>query len=45
MEATADEDVARFRDLVSLVRGLETLPRHNEEFAWVVAALRVRTAG
>ncbi|MFB6678847.1 MerR family transcriptional regulator [Streptomyces sp. NPDC056390] len=44
MEAAANDDVARFRDLVSLVRGLETLPRHNEEFAWVVAALRARTA-
>ncbi|MCX5439743.1 MULTISPECIES: MerR family transcriptional regulator [unclassified Streptomyces] len=44
MEAAANADVARFRDLVSLVRGLETLPRHNEEFAWVVAALRARTA-
>ncbi|RVU20469.1 MerR family transcriptional regulator [Streptomyces antnestii] len=45
MEAAANEDVARFRDLVSLVRGLETLPRHEEEFAWVVAALRARTGG
>ncbi|WP_338700741.1 MerR family transcriptional regulator [Streptomyces sp. Q6] len=45
MEAAANEDVARFRDLVSRVRGLETLPRHEAEFAWVLAALRCRTAG
>ncbi|MFJ9178460.1 MerR family transcriptional regulator [Streptomyces sp. NPDC102360] len=40
MEAAANDDVARFRDLVSRVRGLETLPRHEAEFAWVLAALR-----
>ncbi|MGY0018804.1 helix-turn-helix domain-containing protein [Streptomyces sp. YJ-C3] len=44
LEAAANDDVARFRDLVSLVRGLDPLPRHNEEFAWVLAALRARLA-
>ncbi|QNS04020.1 helix-turn-helix domain-containing protein [Streptomyces xanthii] len=44
LEAAANEDVARFRDLVSLVRGLETLPRHEAEFAWVLAALRAHGA-
>ncbi|MCQ4210077.1 helix-turn-helix domain-containing protein [Streptomyces longispororuber] len=44
LEAAANEDVARFRDLVSRVRGVETLPRHEAEFAWVLAALRFRTA-
>ncbi|MEV5612103.1 MerR family transcriptional regulator [Streptomyces sp. NPDC052225] len=45
MEAAANEDVARFRDLVSRVRGLATLPRHEAEFAWVLAALRARLSG
>lgn len=44
LEAAANEDVARFRDLVSLVRGVEPLPRPNAEFAWVLAALRARPA-
>ncbi|WP_353944832.1 MerR family transcriptional regulator [Streptomyces sp. HUAS MG91] len=44
LEAAANEDVARFRDLVSLVRGLDPLPDHREEFAWVLAALRTRLA-
>ncbi|MFI0242389.1 MerR family transcriptional regulator [Streptomyces sp. NPDC016845] len=45
LEAAANHDVARFRDLVSLVRGLEPTRRPDQEFAWVVAALRAHPAG
>ncbi|MFC9844761.1 MerR family transcriptional regulator [Streptomyces sp. NPDC060223] len=45
MESAAQLEVARFRELNALVRGTEPLSAHREEFAWVVAALRARTAG
>ncbi|MEV1026174.1 MerR family transcriptional regulator [Streptomyces sp. NPDC050264] len=45
LEDGANNDVARFRDLVSLVRGLEPTRRPDEEFTWVLAALRARLAG
>lgn len=45
LTAAANDTVARFRDLVSLVRGTEPLPRHEAEFAWVLAALRAHPAG
>ncbi|MFJ8824650.1 MerR family transcriptional regulator [Streptomyces sp. NPDC102467] len=41
----ANNDVARFRDLVALVRGVEPTPRPDEEFTWVLAALRAHPAG
>ncbi|WP_406374577.1 MerR family transcriptional regulator [Streptomyces sp. NBC_00647] len=42
MESAAHAEMARFRELSALVRGLEPLSAHREEFAWVVAALRAR---
>ncbi|MET8136290.1 MULTISPECIES: MerR family transcriptional regulator [unclassified Streptomyces] len=40
MESAAHAEVARFRELTALVRGLDPLSAHRDEFAWVVAALR-----
>ncbi len=37
--------IERFWEPAALVRGLEPLSAHAEEFAWVVAALRAREAG
>ncbi|GAA0913920.1 MerR family transcriptional regulator [Streptomyces thermoalcalitolerans] len=34
------QEVARYRELVSAVRGEPEPPRHQEEFGWVVAALK-----
>jgi DNA-binding transcriptional MerR regulator len=45
LSAASNLRVARYRELWALVKGLEPQPSHEEEFAWVVAALRVRTAG
>ncbi|MFI9777454.1 hypothetical protein ACIHCV_22540 [Streptomyces sp. NPDC051956] len=35
--AANDYYVARFRELVARVRGVETLQRHEAEFVWVLA--------
>lgn len=43
--SAAHAEMARFRELAALVRGVEPLSAHTEEFAWVVAALRARVAG
>lgn len=43
--SAAHAELARFRELTALVRGVEPLSAHTEEFAWVVAALRAREAG
>lgn len=40
MESAAHAEMARFRELASLVRGMDPLSAHREEFAWVLAALR-----
>ncbi|MER6531303.1 MerR family transcriptional regulator [Streptomyces sp. NPDC001508] len=37
--------VARYRELAAAVAGHQEPPRHQEEFAWVVTALRVRAGG
>jgi DNA-binding transcriptional MerR regulator len=42
MEAGFDERMARYRDLITRVKGRTPEPQHREEFAWVVAALRAR---
>ncbi|MGQ4377709.1 MerR family transcriptional regulator [Streptomyces sp. SAS_267] len=42
MESAAHAEMARFRELASLVRGMDPLSAHREEFAWVLAALRAR---
>jgi hypothetical protein len=34
-------EVARYRELASAVRGEQAPPKYQEEFAWVVAALKV----
>ncbi|GGN75558.1 MerR family transcriptional regulator [Streptomyces albiflavescens] len=44
LESAAHVEMARFRELNALVRGMEPLSAHREEFAWVVAALRARLA-
>ncbi|MZD04352.1 MerR family transcriptional regulator [Streptomyces sp. SID5785] len=45
LTAAANEDVARFRHLVSVVRGMDPPPRQEAEFTWVLAALRAHGAG
>ncbi|MGW1065612.1 MerR family transcriptional regulator [Streptomyces aureus] len=42
MESAAHAEMARFRELSALVRGMDPLSAHREEFAWVVAALRAQ---
>lgn len=44
MESAAHSEMARFRELNALVRGMDPLSAHRAEFAWVVAALRARSA-
>ncbi|MFI6489736.1 MerR family transcriptional regulator [Streptomyces sp. NPDC050564] len=44
LESAAHVEMARFRELNALVRGMEPLSAHRAEFAWVVAALRARPA-
>ncbi|MFD4568131.1 hypothetical protein [Streptomyces sp. NPDC058475] len=44
LESAAHVEMARFRELNALVRGMEPVSAHREEFAWVVAALRARAA-
>lgn len=39
VESAAHAEVARFRELSAVVRGLDPLSAHREEFAWVLAAL------
>ncbi|MES5817170.1 MerR family transcriptional regulator [Streptomyces sp. RG80] len=45
LEAGTNLRLARYRELSAVVNGLEPQPAYEEEFAWVVAALRARTAG
>ncbi|MEU9335193.1 MerR family transcriptional regulator [Streptomyces sp. NPDC048290] len=45
LEAMADDRVARYRELVSRVKGGGPDAAHREDFAWVVAAVRHRAAG
>ncbi|MFE2302816.1 MerR family transcriptional regulator [Streptomyces sp. NPDC059445] len=40
MESAAHAEMARFRELSAVMRGLDPLSAHREEFAWVLAALR-----
>ena len=39
------EEVARYRELLSVVKGRGPASAHRAEFAWVVAALEARTGG
>ncbi|MFC4501963.1 MULTISPECIES: MerR family transcriptional regulator [Streptomyces] len=45
MEAASNNRLARYRELLSTVKGAGPAAAHREEFAWVVAALRARAAG
>ncbi|MEU6381560.1 MerR family transcriptional regulator [Streptomyces sp. NPDC046909] len=45
LEAGTNLRLARYRELSAVVNGLEPQPSYEEEFTWVVAALRARTAG
>ncbi len=40
LTAASNERVARYRQLSAVVNGLGRQPAYEEEFAWVVAALR-----
>ncbi|MFC9915256.1 MerR family transcriptional regulator [Streptomyces sp. NPDC059862] len=40
LTAASNVRVARYRELSAVVNGLERRPAHEEEFSWVVAALR-----
>ncbi|MFD7874777.1 MerR family transcriptional regulator [Streptomyces sp. NPDC059766] len=42
LSAAANERVARYRELSAVVNGVACPSAHQEDFAWVVAALRVR---
>ncbi|POX53610.1 MerR family transcriptional regulator [Streptomyces sp. Ru72] len=44
LTAVSNVRLARYRELTAVVNGLEPLPSPDEEFAWVVAALRARVA-
>ncbi|MBO1336415.1 MerR family transcriptional regulator [Streptomyces sp. VRA16 Mangrove soil] len=43
--ATMDDEVARYRELLSVLKGAPAQPAHRPEFAWVLAALRAHPAG
>ncbi|MCX5560906.1 MerR family transcriptional regulator [Streptomyces sp. NBC_00038] len=45
MEAASNDRLARYRELLSTLKGGSPAAAHREEFAWVVAALRARVAG
>lgn len=45
LEAGTNLRLVRYRELSAIVNGLEPQSSYEEEFAWVVAALRARTAG
>ncbi|MER5435273.1 MerR family transcriptional regulator [Streptomyces sp. NPDC002588] len=44
MESASNDRLARYRELLSTVKGGGPAAAHREEFAWVVAALRARVA-
>ncbi|WP_327697822.1 helix-turn-helix domain-containing protein [Streptomyces sp. NBC_00459] len=44
IESASNERLARYRELLVKVKGAEPAAAHREEFAWVVAALRARSA-
>jgi DNA-binding transcriptional MerR regulator len=45
LEAGSNLRLARYRELSAILNGLEPQPSYEEEFAWVVAALRAQLAG
>jgi hypothetical protein len=40
MESASNDRLARYRELLSTVKGAGTPSAHRAEFGWVVAALR-----
>lgn len=44
MESASNERLARYRELLTTVKGAGPAAAHREEFAWVVAALRAQLA-
>jgi DNA-binding transcriptional MerR regulator len=44
MESASNDRLARYRELLAVLKGTP-VPRHQEDFAWVVAALRARAGG
>ncbi|MBV7699142.1 MerR family transcriptional regulator [Streptomyces sp. TRM70350] len=42
LRSSADDRVARYRELLAVVKGRESAAAHREEFGWVVAALEAR---
>ncbi|MFF1677260.1 MerR family transcriptional regulator [Streptomyces sp. NPDC058256] len=44
MESASNDRLARYRELLSTLKGGSPAAAHREEFAWVVAALRARVA-
>ncbi|QOV35414.1 MerR family transcriptional regulator [Streptomyces ferrugineus] len=45
LKSTVSDEVARYRELVSVVKGRGPEATYRAEFAWVVAALEARVAG
>jgi hypothetical protein len=45
LEAATTTRLARYRELSAVMRGLEPQPSYEQEFSWVVAALRARAGG
>ncbi|MCX3058411.1 MerR family transcriptional regulator [Streptomyces beihaiensis] len=43
--ATTDDKVARYRELLGVLKATSVQPAHRGAFAWAVAALRARAAG
>ena len=45
LESASNDRLARYRELLSTMKGTGTPSAHRAEFGWVVAALRARVAG
>ncbi len=45
MESASNDRLARYRELLTTVKGAGPRAAHRAEFSWVVAALRARVAG
>lgn len=44
MKSASNDRLARYRELLTTVKGVGPAAAHREEFAWVVVALRARVA-
>ncbi|WP_405776969.1 MerR family transcriptional regulator [Streptomyces sp. NBC_00859] len=45
LEGAAFAEADRYRQLMAVINGREPQPRHNEDFAWLAAALRAHPVG